>query len=217
MGNIFTTTNAASVAQLINNTSPFLEILDYTNQDTAAQANIDALIIAGDEWLRKTLNRIVLRADYTDEKHEGNGLRSIFVKNPPINTLTDIDIVATDFNGADVTTTYLATKFDLKTNTGEIRFKPGSFISDGAGFFTEGFQNIRITYNGGWDSSNIKLQPLKLIEAEFVIQMFDPNESVTGIEKEKLGDYFYSRGSNAWAKLLVKHRQILNLYKKIRV
>ena len=77
--------------------------------------------------------------------------------------------------------------------------------------------HIRITYNGGWALGNDKLQPLKLVLAEFVIEMFDPNESVLGIEKEKLGDYFYSRGTDAWNKLLVKHRQILMLYKKIRV
>ena len=108
------------MSQLIDNTSAFLEPIDYNNQDVAAKANIDALIIAGDEWLKKALNRIVLQDDYTDEKYDGNGLKSIFVKNPPINTLTDIDIVATDFNGNDVTTTHLATKFDLKTNTDEI-------------------------------------------------------------------------------------------------
>lgn len=205
------------MATLITNSSPFLEPLDYANQDANAQANIDAQIIAGDEFLRKSLNRILLQDTYTDEKHDGNGRKSIFVSNPPIISLTDIDIVSTDFNGNETTTTLTATKFDLKLSTGEIRFKPGSFTSDGASWFTEGFQNIQITYSGGFVADSNSLKPMELVLAEFVIEMFDPNEAVTGIEKEKLGDYFYSRGTNAWDKLLVKHSQIMKLYKIVRV
>lgn len=202
---------------LIDNTSAFLEPLDYNNQDAAAQANIDALIIAGDEFLRKSLHRILLQDTYTDEKHDGNGRKSIYVNNPPLISLTDIAIVTTDFNGNDTTTTLDATKFDLKLSTGEIRFKPGSFTSDGASFFTEGFQNIQITYSGGFVTNSDKLKPMELVLAEFVIEMFDPNEGVLGIEKEKLGDYFYSKGTDSWNKILVKHKEIMKLYKIIRV
>ena len=82
------------MANLISNTSAFLEVLDYNNLTTAEKALVDALITAGSEWIERYCNRIFLAAAYTDEAHDGNGWDSIFVKNPPINSLTDIDLVS---------------------------------------------------------------------------------------------------------------------------
>jgi len=202
------------MANLILNTSPYLQPLDYSNMSTAEKALVDALITMATEQIERYCRRTFAAADYTDEKHDGNGWRSIFVKNPPLNSLTDVDIVESDFSSDSTTTTYAATKFDTKAATGEIRFKPGSFLSSGRGVFSEGFQNIQITYNGGFASVP---QGIQLACAEMVIQMFDPSEATDLIEKEKIGDYFYAKAKNAFQKMLLTKKKILDSYKIRRI
>ncbi len=197
------------MADLIANTSAFLNDLDYSNLPSNEQAQVDALIDVATEYIEKYCNRIFLQATYTDEIQDGTGEKSIFVANPPIQSLTDIDIIVQSESG-DTTSTFLATKFDYESKTGEIRFKPDTFLNTAGGVFSKGFQNIKITYSGGWVAVP---QSIQLIAAEFVKERFDPTLVEDTLEREKLGDYFYAKSKDFWKRLLATNRFILNSYK----
>lgn len=202
------------MADLITNESVFLEPIDYGNRDASEQAFIDGLIAVASEYIERKCNRVFIATTYIDEIHDGQGWNSIFVSNPPINSLTDIEII---FSSTDTDTTsevFTADKFKFNIKTGDIRFKPGAFTSSGGHLFPDGFRNVEITYNGGFAEVP---QPIQMLTADFVIQSFDPTESVEGIEKEKIGDYFYAKGKNYIASLPFLKKQILNNYRVRRV
>ena len=195
------------MANLITNTSPFLDVLEYNSRSTTEKAVIDALITAGSEWLERYCRRVFTATNYIDEIHDGTGENCIFVANPPINSLTDIDIV-----GTSSTTTYLATKFKYESKTGEIQFKRGT--DSDCFYFPEDFQNIKITYNGGFSTIPSNVQ---LLCADYVIELFDQSLKDELIEKEKLGDYFYAKGINYYDKLSFSKKKILASYRLRRV
>ena len=198
------------MANLITNASPFLEALDYTNRTTAQKATIDALITAASEFIELECDRTFLSATHTDEAHDGNDWNFIFVKNPPLTSLTDIDLITYNaVTGAVETTTLLATKFTVEENTGEITFKP-DVVLDTAKIFPEGNQNIHITYVGGYAAVP---EAIKMLTADFVIQMYAPEELEGALQKEKLGDYFYDKGNNFLERLSFSKRKILSMYK----
>lgn len=199
---------------LLKPTDPLLDPLDYNELDTGPQTQVAALIEAATTWIEKYCNRTFRQTTYTDEAHDGNGELFIYVKNSPIITLTTVTIQESSFSGSSTSTDFAASKFDTKLATGKIKFKPGSFLSSGASHFTEGFQNVLIDYVGGFAQVP---EPIKLVASQFVIEQFDPSLSPQGIEKEKLGNYFYSRGTTFFNQLLVRHRQILDSYRRIRV
>jgi hypothetical protein len=201
------------MADLIASSSPFLEPLDYDNLSSDEQAFVDALITAGSAWIEKYCNRVFAAADYTDEVLDGNGWDSIFIDNPPINSLTDIDITCYNFDGGETTTTYLGTKFLFHAKSGEIKFKPATFISSPT-IFVEGFQNIKITYNGGYAAVPDVIQ---MLCAEFVMQMFDPSILSDLLERERIGDYSYTRAKEYFDKVSFSKRQMLNSYKLRKV
>lgn len=176
---------------IITTASPHLAPLDYNNLLANEQAYISSLLTVAEEYLQDRFwHRQIEAATYTDEIHDGTGEPSIFVNNIPLNSITDIDITYTNYNSATVTETYVASKFDINTKTGEIRFKPGSFLSEAGGYFPEGFQNIKITYNGGFSPVP---ETIKYLIAKFIIHAYDPSALPDTIEKEKLGEYFYSK------------------------
>jgi len=200
--------------QLIESNDPLLIPLDFPNLDEFGQAHVNALAIAATTWLQKYCNRTFKQTVYANEAHNGNGERYIYVDNPPIISLGIVTIQESSFSGDTTSTDFASTKFDTKLSSGKIRFKPGSFLSSGASLFTEGFQNVLIDYTGGF----VKIpEPVKLIAAQFIIEMFDPTESVQGIEKEKLGNYFYSRGTKYFENLTFNQKLILESYRLRRI
>ncbi len=189
---------------LIENTSAYLEPIEYNNRTTAEKAYIDALIDSGSEWIEKYCNRIFLETIYTEEVQDGQGWNTIFPSNSPIISLTSIIIISSD--GTE--TTYASTNFDVNFNTGEIRIK--SSTTAGIVIFPTGFRNIKINYTGGFTVVPFTIQKLT---ADYVIQMFDPTLSVEGIEKERLGDYFYAKSKNYFEGLPFVNKKMLNQYR----
>lgn len=195
------------MANLITNESAYLAPIEYSDQGTAEQAQIDALIISVSEYIEKYCNRIFLSATYTDELYDGDGWDFLFIKNSPLISLTDIDILDQGITVATVT--YAASNFVLTLPTGEITWKPATFLNEG-GVFPVGKQNIQVTYVGGFAAVPTTIQQ---VAAEMVIEQFDPTLSVDGIEKEKIGDYFYSKGKDFRQSLTASTLQKLNQYK----
>ena len=98
------------MANLIANSDPHLNPLDYNNLSAADMVQVDALITSGSEYIERYCNRVFASAVITDEEHNGNGFNSIFVRNPPITTLTQIEIIsAYSSTGSDTYDTHAAT------------------------------------------------------------------------------------------------------------
>ena len=196
------------MANLITNSSVYLNSIDYGSLIASEQAQIDGLITAVSLLIERECNRIFLYATYTEEKNDGTGYNIIFVKNPPITTLTSIIKVSS------TNTTVLATQFEFDANTGEIRWKTYDITStaDFIGTFPRGFNNILVNYIGGFA---IVPEPIQMLAADMVIEAFDPGLSLGNIESEKLGQYFVKMKKDSFNQTLLKQKKIINLYKII--
>ncbi len=202
------------MTNLIEPSDPLLEALDFSDLKVGEQAQLNALSDAATTWIEKYCNRVFRKTVYTDEAHNGNNELWIYVNNPPIISLGTVTIQESNFGGDSVSTDFASDKFDTKLSTGKIRFKPNSFLSSTTGLFSEGFQNVLIDYTGGFTPVP---ETIKLIASKFIIEMFDPSEDVQGIEKEKLGNYFYSRGTNHQVQATFRTTRILEGYRIRRV
>jgi len=164
------------------------------------------LIEVASQLIEKRCNRVFAAANYTEEKHNGSGDNSIFVFNPPINSLTALSIVTTENIVVDVD--------DLEYNsvTGEIRWQRYNRTGTvGLTVWPEGFQNILITYNGGFSSIP---KPIELLCAEMVLNTFDTSGQFGGgFDSEKLGQYQYKTSVDTMNASLLAHKNIINLYK----
>lgn len=112
--------------------------------DTTHDAFIDARLPSVTRAISKFLRRSVVAEDF-DEVRNGRGTDWVRVYNPPVNDLTSITF---DYNGQNPTTVTTAS-FVWDAETGVVKFKPTASIRYS---FAEGFQNLRILYNGGWES-----------------------------------------------------------------
>lgn len=200
---------------LITNDDPLLADLDYSNKSTAQKAQIDALIEVCSDLIEKYCNRIFLAADYTDEKHNGNRDNSIFVKNPPINSLSQISIAGEEDTNLDFDDEI----FEYDVGSGEVWWKSLILLSsisviDYIGYYPNGRNNVLITYNGGFSEipGGIKLACVDMVKAAF-----SPEMGFGNIEFEKLGQYFYKLRKEQIDRTLLGHRRILRMYKIFRV
>jgi hypothetical protein len=200
------------MANLIEHDDPLLNDLNYNDLEVSEQAQIDALIAVASEMIEKKCNRIFLADDYAEEKHNGLSENWIFVNNPPINDLESIVVV-----GAE-NTTYEGALFSYNAKTGEIRWDENyllqNTVTDWIGLFPQGFNNILINYNGGFEEVP---QGIKLLCAQMTKEGFDPGNSPGSLEFEKLGQYFYKTRKDFFQTFLLTNKNILNLYTLKRV
>lgn len=187
---------------LIDNTSPFLEVLDYANQTTAAKANIDALIEYASECINLECNRTFEYDATITETIDGDGSESIFLKNTPIVSLTSITIT----NGDEVTVVD-DVDFLYDENTGEVRWISTS-TNQYAGYFPQGFRNIEVNYSGGY---TVIPRTIQLICAEAVIEYFNREDAAFQIRSEKIGPNSYRSFID---QVIFNKRKILHKYKR---
>jgi len=200
---------------LIDNTDPLLADLKFADKTPAQQAQIDALIVVCSELIEKYCNRIFLAADYVEEKLDGNGENSVFIRNPPINSIAALSIRDYDSEELD----FDANLFDYQPRIGFIFWKDLFSVSsldttNFLGFFPRGLNNVLISYNGGFTEVPA---PIKFACADMIKSGFSPELGYGNIEFEKLGQYFYKLRKEQIDKTLLGHRRILRMYKLYRV
>ena len=201
---------------LITNLNALLEELDYSNKTPGQQAQIDALIEVSSELIEKYCNRHFLLDTYIDEKHNGNNKNSLFLDNIPIVSIDLITIEASGGLGAD--TDFDGSYFKFDTSDGEIQWDNNYLLQnavvDWIGHFPQGFNNILVTYDGGFTEVP---KPIEFACADLVKQGFSPEMGFGNLEFEKLGQYFYKLRKEQIDKALLTHRKILQMYKLYRV
>lgn len=192
---------------LIAPTSPLLDKLNYSSLTPAQQAHIIALIEVVTNLIEKKCWRKFAVANY-NEKINGTGENVIFVANPPINTLNSV-FFTDQIDGEE--TEVLSAHFVYDYKIGEIRWTPYSNSnSKFLGIFPEGFRNILVDYNGGY---NPIPEGIQFLCADMVLAAYSPSLSPTNIESEKLGDYFYKLHKSTFERSLLEHQNIISLYK----
>lgn len=188
---------------------------DYTavfGTQGLSQAQIEMYISIVEQEIKDWCGTALESATYSAEVHSGDGGDALFVKNPPITTLTSITIIT----GANSSTVYSGTSLndnfvwdtDFK---GEIRWRnaiTGRIVVDDFGIigadefgtspaFPEGYRNISISYIGGYTSgtmpANLKQAVRELVAAR--IARLGTTGAVDGsMKSESLGSYSYTRG-----------------------
>lgn len=140
----------------------------------------DVLIPTAQAEIEAYTDRVIESATYTDEAYSGDGSQELLLRNWPVTVLTSIKVKADD--GTTTTLDSSDYRADLGThNTGlvvRLPYTGGSsrlavddwgeplgYRSQGASF-PEGFQNILVTYTGGYATvpANIVLAAHRLID-----------------------------------------------------
>jgi hypothetical protein len=196
---------------LIDNSSDFLADLDYNNLSTADKAKVNALCTVATELIQKWCNRVFAAADFT-ELHDGKGNDSLFLLNPPINSLSQITLISsTNYEYDDEC-------FDFESNTGELFWDNRGIVDstlDYLGYFPCGRRNIQVEYNGGFTDIP---EPILMVAANLVMEMFDPSLATSeNMDMEKLGQYQYKLKKDSADRAIHTNRRTLDLYKIRRV
>ena len=186
---------------ILNNSAFFYKM----NLQSADLSYIDALIEVATAQIEKYCNRIFAAATYAETLH-GTGQNQIFIRNPPINTLTSVQFVA------DTTTTVTTSgNFVYKINEGEIRWDTNNVTSTSeyVGSFRAGYNNIIVNYDGGF---TIIPDVIKYVCAEMVGQMFSPEESQEAVSAVRLGNYSVKYKDKV-TKTLFAYKSMLSMYR----
>ncbi len=199
------------MSNLITNSSAFLSDLDYDNLSTADKAKVNALCTVATQLIQKHCNRIFAADDY-EELHDGNHYDSLFLLNPPINSLAGITVICS------TNVEYSDEVFDYDPNTGELFWDNRNLIDsslDYLGYFPCGRRNIQVNYNGGWEEIP---EPILMVAANLVMELFDPSLATSeNMDSEKLGQYQYKLKKDSADRIIHSQRKILDLYKIRRV
>jgi hypothetical protein len=192
---------------LILSSSPLLHRLDYANLDNDEQEVIDALIEVASELIEKYCERTFARATFT-EVINGSGDEYIILRNIPIESITSIAF-RNQCTGEEETVD--GDEFTVNEKLGTVYWNEYSeSTSEFNGSWPEAQKNITAIYIGGY--SDIPM-PVQMVCAQMVESMYDPKLSA-GIEKEKLGEYFYQINVDKVSRLLTDQNKMLALYRR---
>ncbi len=192
---------------LILPTSPLLHRLDYANLTNEKQEAVEALIEVASELIEQYCNRQFTRATYT-ETLNGSGDYYVVLRNIPIESITSIKF-RDQSTGEEETID--GAEFSYHSKIGDLYWNAYSESeSQFNGSWPEAQNNITVTYIGGY--SDIPM-PIQQVCAQMVETMYDPTLSA-GIEKEKLGEYFYQINVEKISKLLTDQNKMIALYRR---
>jgi hypothetical protein len=114
-----------------------------SNQTSTDDSLIQRLITGASEWIASEIGRSILAGNVT-ETHSGNDTRLLFVRRPPIVSVTNLYV---DGNAIPAKSSNVA---DYLTGNGYVAVE--SQIQLFGYLFTRGLGNIQITYRGGFNS-----------------------------------------------------------------
>src|SRR3990172_1770369 len=137
---------------------------------------LGAFLNAASQAAERLCDRVFTRGTFV-ETQDGYYSRSIFVRNTPLVSITTIKIKDSSGN----VTVYANTLFRFTPSTGEIRWNP-----DESGYFPDGFQNVEVTYVGGYDPLPFDLQSAIIQGAAYFVEM---ERTTRQAVQERLGDY----------------------------
>ena len=149
------------------------------SEDNLDRNLLEFLIPRKSDFIDRYTNRVegFFAEDYTELK-DGNSTVKILLNNYPVNSISNLYVGVTLSPG---TTAIDTDNYSFKS-FGEVYYKYG---------FTEGYDNISVSYNAGY--ANLEALPLdlNLVCIQLVVEAFNLAQKNTNIKEEKLGDYSY--------------------------
>jgi uncharacterized phiE125 gp8 family phage protein len=132
------------MAQLITLTEAkeYLKI-DYTDEDSL----LNRLITQATSILQRKYKRDIVQTTYTDELYNGEGHELLFIRNFPIQSITDLSIKA-----GDTWQTISTNDYEVVQRSGMVKYN---------GIFPDGWNNIKISYVGGYAATDSELETFK--------------------------------------------------------
>lgn len=157
--------------------------LDTFLQKTIGDSDYsNTLINFASDFIERYCNRILNADDYSAEVYDGNEEYKLYVKNPPINSVTTIALWDT-YNNVSLQTYTEHLEFMIYNEEGYIYMR---------GKWTKGKRNYRLSYNGGYATIPYDL---KKACADLCSWMKDQKDKI-GIKSERIGAYSISFGKS---------------------
>jgi hypothetical protein len=129
-----------------------------------------------DRYCKRTFNA----DDYSDEMHSGDDTNYLLPRYWPINSIVRIQHRKTTLN-TDSWSTIDSKYYHIEGHNKEVVFKTG--------IFTQGVNNYRISYNGGYSTIP---EDLKMACIQIVKKFFNDRKG-SHLKSESLGEYSYTR------------------------
>ena len=132
------------------------DVKDYLFRGGGNQTNADdnllqRIISGASEWIRQETSTEFTAGNVT-EIRSGTGGRVMFVKRPPINSVTSVHI---DGQSISAKSSNVA---DFINSSGYSFQANGSYISLSGNIFSRGIDNVQLIYNGGYNSIPFDLE-----------------------------------------------------------
>lgn len=166
--------------------TPEVACLLYANRKTIMAPNnpqIEAQINAATNFMENFCKRRFLKTVYTAELYDGNGSTMLFLRNYPIITVTTIHW------------TYPVVADDLVDSTYYKIYHAGGYIYR-AGKWTKGYQNVKVTYEAGYDFA-VEIPPELQEICNALVNLVYNQPDRQGIKSEKMGGYAVSYSEDA--------------------
>lgn len=132
------------------------DVKDYIFRGGGNQTNVDdnllqRIISGASEWIRQETSREFTAGNVT-EIRSGTGGRIMFVKCPPINSVTSVHI---DGSSISAKSSNVA---DFLNSNGYSFQANGTYIALSGHIFARGIDNVQLIYNGGYNSVPFDLE-----------------------------------------------------------
>ena len=173
----------------------------------ADEAYLGDLAAAACEAVERWCKRRFSLTAYTDEVHDGDGTRTLFVDNFPVTELTGVTVAAA---GGDVEIE--ATDFEVRAATGELRLKDAAACGYAA--LPRGLGNVRMTYTAGFAEVG---EDMVEAAAQLAAHLHGAASRAGGVKSERLGQFSRSFREGDFGEIPGGVRALLAPYRNVRV
>jgi hypothetical protein len=164
-----------------------ITLADVKDQVLLRRNDLQDLIDDANAAIEARCNRIFSQTTFT-EIHDGQNLSRVWLRNPPILSVTSITI-----DGQDVDNTF-GDSWCFRSGSGELVRGNGQDDPRFAATFPRGNQNVSVVYEGGYSPMNGAVRRAALI----LVKHLALSTRVTGMYRsESFGDYSYTIGEPA--------------------
>ncbi len=157
--------------------------LDLFLQITIGNASLsDLLINMASDFIDRFTNRHIVKATYTDQEYDGDGLKNIYLRDYPVSAVTAVKNYDS-YNASVIYTYTVNTEYLLYLLEGYIYMRGGT---------TPGHKNYRISYSAGYLLADVPYD-LKNACAQLAGLVYY-NKGKSGIKSEAIGKYSVTYG-----------------------
>jgi len=168
------------------------------------------LITVASKAVENYCNREFTSQTVSNEIHDGDGEKDLFLRNFPVASITQVVITENDGDTVTITGTY----FRINQRTGQIIFEPAETAD--YSYFPEGFQNISVTYVAGYSTIP---EPVQEATVQLIAWLKSESDKDPNLKAEKLGDWSASYGGTTGTEggLPQSVRRLLGAYRSMSV